>query len=1082
MRRFVVVASLVVSAAACVNLDKPPLVADCATKGTCANASPDAPISPNPDVGPGNDVKNDGPASPLDMGIYPDVVPSDGDAPPAQVDVSLEDGPTVVDGPEGPRDLIAPDVPLGICSVGGAPKPAGTPCRPAVDLCDVTEVCDGISLDCPADKLASAATPCRPVAGDCDIAETCDGTSTACPVNGFKAAGTVCRKAADVCDVAESCDGLTAACPIDSVAPSTAPCRASTDKDQCDPTENCNGTSVECPADLKYTRPPVPTGITTTGGESQVTVAWTASTGATGYNVKQSLTSGRGYTTLVSSPTTTKASFTDTSLAGGTTYYYVVSAINAIPTCESADSSEASAKTTGTCVAPAAPVITAKPANGSVTLTWAAVADAVSYTVARSQTSGTGYSTIGTVKTGATFTDANVVNGMTYYYVVTASNGSCSSANSNEASTAPACTPPAEPTGLTATAGNGSATLKWAAVTGAVSYSIYRNSTGLDPFTFVNSTTQLTFTDSNVVNDTKYYYVVRASNGSCASGNSTVASVTPACIPPAPPTGVTVTPGDKQNALSWTAPTGATGYRVSRNTTGTGVFTQVGTPTTTNYTDKLLTNGTAYYYVVAASNGSCWSADSAVATGTPACTPPAVPGALTATPGDGKVSLSWGASTGGATVYTIWRKIGADGVYTSIGTATSTAYSDNSLTNGVTYYYKITAGNGSCDSGYNTERSATPVAACGQTQPTNVIAAPSGSVQVTVTWDASTPTPTTYSIGRSTTSGSGYVSIGSVLGTVLTYTDTDTTLLRNTTYYYQVTANGTCTATSAEVSATTVCANPEKVVPTPTANADGSITVQWPIASGATAYVVSRSSDGTNYSVVSPAPPPPLTATSYKDASGLVNGSNYFYKVTSSNANGQCTTDSDATAAVRSCIAPAKPEGLKAIRSGNKQVTLTWTASSGTNVTYRIQRGTTSNYATSTTASYVDNAADNGTAFTYSVVAVSDSSGNCSSAASATASVPSCKVMAAGESFVQLTNVTTEWCVVSCNDISSNNGWAGAFSCESRTFYFNGTQRPCSQINVPAKSNGGYVYYFTAASDGGYTGVNWGNGTPASCP
>jgi fibronectin type 3 domain-containing protein len=671
---------------------------------------------------------------------------------------------------------------------------------------------------------------------------------------------------------------------------------------------------------------------------------------------------------------------------------------------------------------------------------------------------------------------------VTSYYVVTASNGSCSSPNSNEVSTAPACTPPAAPTGVTVSAGNGSATLKWAASTGAVSYSIYRNTTGTEPFTFVNSTTQLTFTDSNVVNDTKYYYVVRASNGSCASGNSTVASVTPACIPPAAPTGVTVTPGDKQNTLSWTAPTGATGYRVSRNTTGTGVFTQVGTPTTTNYADKTLSNGTAYYYVVAASNGSCWSADSAVASGTPVCTPPSVPGTLTATPGDGKVSLSWVASTGGATSYAIWRKIGADGAYASIGIATSTAYTDSPVTNGVTYYYRITAGNGSCESSYNVEQSATPVAACGQTQPANVIAAPSGSVQVTIGWEASTPTPTTYSIARSTTSGSGYVSIGSVAGTVLTYTDTDTTLLKNTTYYYQVTANGTCTATSAEVSATTACVNPAKVVPATTANADGSITVQWPIANGATAYAVSRSSDGTTYSVVSPAPPPPLTATSYKDSSGLTNGSSYFYKVTSSNANGQCTTESDATAAVRSCIAPAKPEGLKAIRSGNKQVTLTWTASSGTNITYRIQRGTTTNYATSTTASYVDNAADNGTAFTYSVVAASDSSGDCTSAASTTASVPSCKVLGAGESFVQLTNVTSEWCVVSCNDISSNNGWGSAFSCGSRTFYFNGTQRSCSQINVPAKSNGGYVYYFTAASDGGYTGVNWGNGSPASCP
>jgi len=116
------------------------------------------------------------------------------------------------------------------------------------------------------------------------------------------------------------------------------------------------------------------------------------------------------------------------------------------------------------------------------------------------------------------------------------------------------------------------------------------------------------------------------------------------------------------------------------------------------------------------------------------------------------------------------------------------------------------------------------------------------------------------------------------------------------------------------------------------------------------------------------------------------------------------------------------------------------------------------------------------------VTAISDSNGNCSSPASTAASVPSCRVLSAGETQVQLSSVTTEWCVVSCNDISTGNGWAGAFSCGSRTFYFNGTQKTCGQFNVPAKSNGGYVYYFTAASDGGFVGAQWGNGTAAACP
>jgi fibronectin type 3 domain-containing protein len=1095
MRRFVVVASMIASGVACVNLDKPPEVAECATQGTCVNGTADALSGPQPDgssrPSDGAGAQDDGRADSLD-GTWTD---ARGAAP----DGGSEDLPLAgPDGPEGLRDLAAPDVPAGVCSAGGAPKPAGTPCRLAVDLCDVTEVCDGVSIDCPADKLAAPATPCRPLAGDCDIAETCDGTSTACPVDGFKAAGTVCRAVAGVCDVAESCDGAGPSCPADSVSPSTTPCRASTDKEQCDPTEKCTGAGVECPADVKYTKPSVPAAVTATGGTLQVTLSWAASTGATGYNVKQSLTSGSGYTTLISSPTTTQPPFIDTGLAGGATYYYVVSAIKTIPSCESANSSEATAKTTGICVAPAAPVIAATPANGSVTVNWPAITGAVSYTVARSATSGTGYATIGTVKTGTTFIDGNVVNGVTYYYVVTASNGTCSSVNSNQASTAPACTPPVAPTGVSVTAGNGSATLKWSASAAAVSYSIYRNTTGSDPFTFVNSTSQLTFTDSNVVNDTKYYYVVRASNGSCASGNSTVASVTPACTPPLAPTGVTVTSGDKQNALSWTAPTGATQYRVSRNGTATGAFTQIAAPTTTNYTDKPLTNGTAYYYVVAASNGSCWSADSAVASGTPECVPPSVPGTLTATPGDGQVSLTWAASTGGATTYTIWRKTGATGTYASVGTATSTTYIDTLLVNGTTYYYRITSGNGSCDSSYNTEQSATPVAACAQTQPANVTATPSGSVQIVLTWNASTPAPASYGIARSTTSGTGYVSIGSVAGTTLTYTDADTTLVKDTTYYYQVTASGSCTATSPEVSAATVCSTPTAPGKPTVANVSGALALTWTAVSGATAYTVYRSTNATG--PFTTAVSTNQTAATYTDAAtGLTNGTTYYYAISASNANGQCTSGLSAANSAMSCAPTAVPVGLARSVGTSGQVRLTWTASTGA-TQYTILRGTTSGseaaVATSTTNSFTDIGLTDWVTYYYKVSAQNGAGNACSSAASAeiNATPNGCPVLGVGTN--SYSGATTgAYCFISCWKLdpgSPTYGGVGASSFGGRSLTVNNvsvcTENGCNwgATTIPRDysvygTTGAYIFRVTGGTYAYAANNWWGNNAAQDC-
>jgi hypothetical protein len=89
-----------------------------------------------------------------------------------------------------------------------------------------------------------------------------------------------------------------------------------------------------------YAQPVKPAGIFARAGTSQATVSWNGVCGATGYNVKRSTTSMGTYTTVFMSPTAIPSRYDDTSLAGGTTYYYVVSSINTISTCESANSTE----------------------------------------------------------------------------------------------------------------------------------------------------------------------------------------------------------------------------------------------------------------------------------------------------------------------------------------------------------------------------------------------------------------------------------------------------------------------------------------------------------------------------------------------------------------------------------------------------------------------------------------------------------------------------------------------------------------------------------------------------------------------
>jgi len=87
------------------------------------------------------------------------------------------------------------------------------------------------------------------------------------------------------------------------------------------------------------TPPSAPTGLTATAGNAHVALSWTASSGATSYNVKRATVSGGPYTTIATAITTT--SYDDTTAANGTTYFYVVSAVNSGG--ESGNSAEVSA-------------------------------------------------------------------------------------------------------------------------------------------------------------------------------------------------------------------------------------------------------------------------------------------------------------------------------------------------------------------------------------------------------------------------------------------------------------------------------------------------------------------------------------------------------------------------------------------------------------------------------------------------------------------------------------------------------------------------------------------------------------------
>jgi len=181
--------------------------------------------------------------------------------------------------------------------------------------------------------------------------------------------------------------------------------------------------------------PNAPSGLNATPGANLVSLSWTAATGSpASYNVKRSTVSGGPYTTI--GTTTTPTVLYNDSVLGGQTFYYVVSAVNTGG--ESTNSLEVSAAPT--LGAPASPTgLAATAGDAQVTLSWTASSYATGYTVKRSTDSGGPYTAIGTTTAPTvTYTDSSgLINGTTYYYVVSATGAGGTGADSSPASATP---------------------------------------------------------------------------------------------------------------------------------------------------------------------------------------------------------------------------------------------------------------------------------------------------------------------------------------------------------------------------------------------------------------------------------------------------------------------------------------------------------------------------------------------------------------------------------------------------------------------------------------------------------------------
>jgi aryl-phospho-beta-D-glucosidase BglC (GH1 family) len=182
-------------------------------------------------------------------------------------------------------------------------------------------------------------------------------------------------------------------------------------------------------------------------------------------------------------------------------------------------------------------------------------------------------------------------------------------------------------------------------------------------------------------------------------------------IPPIP-AGLTATSANQQVTASWNASSGATGYKLYRSTSAASVGTAVYSGTLTSFTDTGLVNGTTYYYRVSASNSAGDSALSGQISSTPSggTAIPAAPAGVSAAAGDAQVTIAW-SPVSGASTYKIYRgtTTGGQGSTAWRTGLTQTRFVDSGLTNGTTYFYRVSAVNSAGESPLSAEVQARPV-------------------------------------------------------------------------------------------------------------------------------------------------------------------------------------------------------------------------------------------------------------------------------------------------------------------------------------------------------------------------------------
>ncbi len=461
--------------------------------------------------------------------------------------------------------------------------------------------------------------------------------------------------------------------------------------------------------------PAAPTGLVAQPGIGEILLNWTPPPGdlAYGYQVSRAASSGGPYTTIASWTQQTLPTYTDASMADGTTYYYVVAAQNQSGV--SVNSPEVSATPA---VATALPGGWTQQDLGTVT-----TAGTTQYTPVRNNQfvlSGAGTGIGGTGDGGFSYTYRLATNNFTIVARLTdftADNvglmmrGSLATNAALVQFTMRANARQSTFGQRTSNGGNLNHYNSGDQFTYVPAwYKLIRNGNNFTAYQSEDGVNWLTIQSVSIsAIPTSGYYVGLAINSGTATFDNVFVTNTIAIgtfAPPAAPTGLTATAlASNLVTLAWSPVTNSSGYNIKRGPSG-GPYTNIVTDTPmTGFQDTTTTANTTYGYVVTAINGGGESANSSAASvTTPTSLLPAAPSTVIASATDTQIVVNWSA-VAGATSYNVKRGP-SGGPYTNVTTGAVASFTDSAVTGGVTYFYVVSAVNASGESTNSVQTSA----------------------------------------------------------------------------------------------------------------------------------------------------------------------------------------------------------------------------------------------------------------------------------------------------------------------------------------------------------------------------------------